>query len=45
MQSHPKYVFNNTTGPHQLHWGDWEMGTGISCSKGSQVDDPCDMRW
>ena len=29
-------VLANTT-PHQLHWGDWEMGTAISCAKCSQV--------
>ena len=25
------------TRPHQLRWGDWEMGTAISCTKYSQV--------
>ena len=25
------------TRPHQLHWGDWEMGTAISCTECSQV--------
>ena len=25
------------TRPHQLHWGDWEMGTAISYTKCSQV--------
>ena len=25
------------TRPHQLRWGDWEMGTAISCTKWSQV--------
>ena len=25
------------TKPHQLRWGDWEMGTAISCTECSQV--------
>ena len=25
------------TRPHQLHWGDREMGTAISCTECSQV--------
>ena len=27
------------TRPHQLHWGDREMGTAISCTKYSQLAD------
>ena len=27
------------TRPHQLHWGDREMGTAISCIECSQVAD------
>ena len=30
-------VFLANTSPHQLCWGDWEMGTAISCTKSSQV--------
>ena len=30
------HVLANTR-PHQLHWGDWEMGTVISCIECSQV--------
>ena len=26
------YILANTR-PHQLGWGDWEMGTAISCTK------------
>ena len=29
--------FLANTRPHQLHWGDWEMGTTISCTESSQV--------
>ena len=25
------------TRPHQLCWGDWDMGTAISCTKCSQM--------
>ena len=34
--AHPGRVSANTM-PHQLHWGDWEMGTAISCTECSQV--------
>ena len=27
--------------PHQLHWGDWEMGTAISCMEYSQMAISC----
>ena len=30
------HILANTR-PHQLHWGDWEMGTVISCTECSQV--------
>ena len=30
------HIFANTR-PHQLHWGDREMGTAISCTQCSQV--------
>ena len=28
---------SDNTRPHQLCWGDWKMGTAISCTKCSQV--------
>ena len=31
-----RYTLANTR-PYQLHWGDWKMGTGISCRMCSQV--------
>ena len=37
------HVFANTR-PHQLCWGDQEMGTAISCTKYSQVADE-DQYW
>ena len=30
------HVLSNSR-PHLLYWGDWEMGTAISCTKCSQV--------
>ena len=38
MQSHPLHRTRlANTRPHQLCWGDWEMGTAISCIEYSQV--------
>ena len=39
MQSHPlhRIRFGQYTRPHQLRWGDREMGTAISCTICSQV--------
>ena len=34
--AHAAHVSVNTR-PHQLRWGDWKMGTAISCTKRSQV--------
>ena len=35
------YMLTNTS-PHQLRWGDQEMGTAISCTECSQVTGlPC----
>ena len=35
-KSHPGHILANTR-LHQLCWGDWEMGTAISCTKRSQA--------
>ena len=30
-------VIHRNSRPHQLRWGDWEMGTAISCTECSQT--------
>ena len=37
MHSHPLCRACVSTRPHQLHWGDWEIGTATSCIEYNQV--------
>ena len=42
IQSHSLY--QRRFSHHRQYWGDWEMGTAISCSKWSQVAGLIHMR-